>query len=59
MNKEEYNGLKDGDMIENMETGKRYVVRVESTETFPKLRLINYHEEFKVVSKIVRKDNLE
>jgi hypothetical protein len=58
MNKKEYSNLQDGDIVENISSKRKYVVKVEDTETIPKLRLMNYQDEFKVVSK-VRRDNLE
>lgn len=56
MTKNEYKALADGDIVENIDTKRKYVVRVESTETIPKLTLVNYQEQFKVVSKVERKD---
>lgn len=57
MNKKEYDALHDGDMVENIKTKRKYVVRVEDTETIPKVRLINYQEEFKVISKVIRNES--
>jgi hypothetical protein len=56
MNKKEYSNLQDGDIVENVQTKRKYVVRVEDTETIPKLRLVNYQNEFKVISKVVREE---
>lgn len=57
MTKKEYSNLQDGDIVQNVETRRKYVVRVEDTETIPKIRLNFYQEQFKVVSKVVR-DNV-
>jgi hypothetical protein len=58
MNKREYSNLQDGDIVENIASKRKYVVKVEDTETIPKIRLMNYQDEFKVIAK-VRRDNLE
>lgn len=57
MTKKEYSNLQDGDIVQNVETRRKYVVRVEDIETIPKIRLNFYQEQFKVVSKVVR-DNV-
>lgn len=57
MNKKEYQNLQDGDIVENITSKRKYVVRVEDTETIPKVTLVNYQEQFKVISKVVRSDS--
>lgn len=57
MNKKEYEALRDGDMVENIETKRKYVVRIDDREVIPKLTLVNYQEQFKVISKVVRTDH--
>ena len=54
MNKKDYQDLQDGDIVENVKSKRKYVVKVEDTETIPKIRLMNYQDEFKVVSKVIR-----